>query len=170
MTQTTQWRATVAWPRPESLNSEALDRLVRGLPGFGIAGAGDRLMHAEMTVEAPTLRAATEAALRAARAAHQDALGRPGEPRQLRVLTVADFDDELARPAAAELVGLAEVAEELGVSRQRAGQLVDENPDFPGPVARLASGPVFTRASVLAFGRRWERRPGRPRKAAAAPA
>ncbi len=61
------------------------------------------------------------------------------------------------------LVGLAEIAEMLGVSRQRAGQLSREYPDFPAPVAELASGRVWERAGVEEWALRHpQRRPGRP--------
>jgi len=39
---------------------------------------------------------------------------------------------------------------------------------FPRPVAQLASGPVWTETSVRAFAEDWPRRPGRPRRRAAA--
>ena len=49
-----------------------------------------------------------------------------------------------------KLAGLAEVASLAGVSRTRAGQLA-AHPDFPEPVDRLAMGPVWREADVLAF-------------------
>lgn len=45
------------------------------------------------------------------------------------------------------LVGLAEVAEILGVNRQRAHQIAYTK-GFPDPVARLAMGPVWLREDV----------------------
>ncbi|MFL6137481.1 MAG: helix-turn-helix transcriptional regulator [Frankiaceae bacterium] len=60
------------------------------------------------------------------------------------------------------LVGMAEVAELLGVGRQRAHELT-RRPDFPAPQARLKAGAIWLREDV----ERWladsgERRPGRP--------
>lgn len=59
-----------------------------------------------------------------------------------------------------ELVGVAEVATMLGVSRARVGQLA-KRADFPGPVARLAAGPVWDTSSIVewarATGRDWTR-------------
>ncbi|HRE03826.1 MAG TPA: hypothetical protein PLV68_21195 [Ilumatobacteraceae bacterium] len=75
----------------------------------------------------------------------------------VQVQTEAAFDAELERPAIPPLVGLAEAAGILGVSRQRVGQLVDRLL----PVARLASGPVFLESAVLAF-KAEPRRVGRP--------
>jgi predicted DNA-binding transcriptional regulator AlpA len=60
-----------------------------------------------------------------------------------------------------ELAGVSEVAQILGVSRQRARQLADD-PRFPKPVAVLMSGPVWIAADVRAFLKTWPRRTGRP--------
>lgn len=45
------------------------------------------------------------------------------------------------------LVGITEVAEMLGVSRQRASQL-SESKTFPKPLGRIKAGPVWQRATV----------------------
>ena len=49
-----------------------------------------------------------------------------------------------------DLVGSAEIAAMLGVSRQRVNQLASA-PDFPPPVADLSAGRVWTRSSVEAW-------------------
>ncbi len=54
------------------------------------------------------------------------------------------------------LVGLAEIARLLSVSRQRAHQLSTKGA-FPSPVVELASGKVWRREHV----ERWARRTGR---------
>ena len=54
------------------------------------------------------------------------------------------------------LMGTAEVATLLGVSRTRVGQLAQRD-DFPAPVARLAAGPVWESADI----ERWARATGR---------
>jgi prophage regulatory protein len=54
------------------------------------------------------------------------------------------------------LVGVREVGKLLGVSRQRADQLV-RTKGFPDPIAELASGRVWERTSVV----RWARGTGR---------
>lgn len=62
-----------------------------------------------------------------------------------------------------EVVGVAEIAELLGVSRQRVHQLVHEHTDFPSPLAELGAGrqkmKVWLRAEVEV----WARRTGRLR-------
>ena len=56
----------------------------------------------------------------------------------------------------ADLMGTAEIAALLGVSRQRVLQLLREQPDFPQPVAVLKMGNVWDAAEV----RQWAA--GRP--------
>jgi hypothetical protein len=66
-------------------------------------------------------------------------------------------------PDRLELVGVSEIATTLGISRRRADTLAHRD-DFPEPIARLASGPVWTRPSVERFAESWKRKPGRPSK------
>lgn len=56
----------------------------------------------------------------------------------------------------ARLVGVREVGKLVGVSRQRADQLV-RTKGFPDPIAELASGRIWERGSVV----RWARHAGR---------
>ncbi|MFL5737322.1 MAG: helix-turn-helix transcriptional regulator [Actinomycetota bacterium] len=61
-------------------------------------------------------------------------------------------------------VGVAEIAQILGVSKQRVYEL-REKPTFPQPVARLRSGPVWQRSMLNRFIAEWpRRRTGRPPK------
>jgi hypothetical protein len=66
---------------------------------------------------------------------------------------------------APDLVGVAEVAELLGVSKQRASDLAHSE-GFPAPVATLRAGPIWRRSQLARFAGGWERRPGRPRREA----
>lgn len=59
-------------------------------------------------------------------------------------------------PVPEPLMGLTEIAELLGVSRQRAHQLAATY-GFPAPLARLAVGPIWAREDV----ERWARETGR---------
>ena len=61
------------------------------------------------------------------------------------------------------LVGITEIAEMLGVSRQRANQVSRAYADFPQPEAELSAGRVWKRKAI----ERWMRahpvrKPGRP--------
>lgn len=69
------------------------------------------------------------------------------------------------RPDTPELLASTDVAEVLGVSRQRVHQLAADHPDFPAPYARLGSGPIWTRPAIDRFAATWTRKPGRPAKA-----
>ena len=59
------------------------------------------------------------------------------------------------------LAGLAEVGELLGVSRRTATRYT-ARPDFPTPVARLRSGPVWLEHDVLGWANTLPIKRGRP--------
>jgi hypothetical protein len=75
---------------------------------------------------------------------------------------------ELERPPGPELVGITELAQLAGVSRQRASILARRQ-GFPDPLASLAAGPVWDLHAVRRFLEGWTRQVGRPAKAAAWP-
>ena len=81
---------------------------------------------------------------------------------RLEVVAGDVLEAELANPAVPELLGVKELADQLGVSRQRASELARSS-HFPTPSAILASGPIWTAAAVATFLALWERRAGRPR-------
>lgn len=62
-----------------------------------------------------------------------------------------------------DLGGVSEVAELLGVTRQRVASL-RVRPGFPEPLAELAAGPIFDLESVRRWASSGRRRPGRPRQ------
>ena len=63
-----------------------------------------------------------------------------------------------------DLVGVAEIADLLGVSRQRVHAIVRAYDDFPAPVAELSAGKIWLRFDVIDWiDRHPDRRPGRPR-------
>jgi predicted DNA-binding transcriptional regulator AlpA len=57
-------------------------------------------------------------------------------------------------PSKLDLVGLTEIAEMFGVSRQRVDQIVRADPTFPEPVAVITAGRIWRRSAV----ERWARR------------
>lgn len=64
-----------------------------------------------------------------------------------------------------QLVGVAEIAEKLGVSRQRVNQIVQTHYDFPTPLAELSAGRIWRLRDV----EKWikahpVRRSGRPKR------
>jgi predicted DNA-binding transcriptional regulator AlpA len=62
-----------------------------------------------------------------------------------------------------QLLGVRELASELGVSPQRVSELWKKNRSFPNPWAQLASGPVWRRSEIDDFIASWPRKGGRPR-------
>ena len=57
-----------------------------------------------------------------------------------------------------ELVGVAEIAELLGVTRQRVHQLA-KTADFPKPLAELSAGAIWDKADVEVWARATGRMP-----------
>lgn len=112
-----------------------------------------------LNTEAGTCKQATEEILRVARDTIQ-AAGLRMQPAGLHVQTRADFDRGVIRPPLPTLVGYAEIAKILVVSRQRA-RIVAERPDFPAVASQTSAGPLYSREQVEAFNRTWERRAGR---------
>lgn len=108
-------------------------------------------------VEASTLRQAVDGGMRQVR----EATGTPAVG--LQVQTEQDRQADLLQPAVPELVSLTEIGRMLNVTKQRAGQLA-ARPDFPQPVVRLASGPLYAKAAVGQFEKTWVRQTGRPKK------
>jgi hypothetical protein len=111
-------------------------------------------------VAADSPLAAAEDAVQFAR----DGLGADlaGKIVDLRVTTPEQFEAEALRPDFPPLASAADAAEILGVSRQRVHQLAASNTRFPAPVARVATGPLWTVPAIEHFNRIWERKPGRP--------
>lgn len=61
------------------------------------------------------------------------------------------------------LVGTAEVAGMLDVTRQRVAQLIASHPDFPAPIAEISAGRIWSRVEVEAWATiHASRRAGRP--------
>ena len=58
-----------------------------------------------------------------------------------------------------DVVGVPEIAQMLGVSRQRVYQLIDAYEDFPQPLATLAVGRIWSRAAVEEWNRLHGERP-----------
>ena len=160
----------MTWTAPLTYSADGLtDRdaraLAKALGGADVAYAAGRL-RVQLEVEATTPKGADNA-LRTAAAATGLL-----KPNRLQVLPTEDFRAQAVNPEPLDLIGVSEIAIEFGFSRQRAGKLADA-PDFPTSVATIASGRVYTRASVKEFQRRWEatrnKTGGRPRRQSSPP-
>jgi hypothetical protein len=82
-------------------------------------------------------------------------------PIGLEVVREAEWKLRAEAPTMPELMSAAEIAEELGVARQRVHQL-RAHVSFPAPLAELRGGAVWDAAAVRKFAEGWERKPGRP--------
>lgn len=90
-----------------------------------------------------------------------DAAGLPDWPLvRLEAVWSALVERELLDSPLPQLLGTHEVAEALGVSRQRFHELRASG-RFPEPVAELKATPLWLRSAVDAFLGEWDRRPGR---------
>lgn len=115
----------------------------------------------DVTIDAPDAHDAIENA----RYHFAQALDKAGLPRwpvvRVEALTDEELDHRLQTPMFPKLVGVAEVAEMLGVSKQRVSELGRQE-SFPRPIISLASGPIWAEPAVAQFIEHWDRRPGRP--------
>jgi len=153
---------------PKAKVVEATDDLLETLaPYSAAASAGATTMTVQLTVKAKTLVGAAAAATRAV----AEAFAQIGRVRQLRsilggeVLTMEELERRLAEPPLPELIGVAELAGLLDVTKQRVSYLAKGTAGFPKPFAQLAAGPVWLKPTVTRFVETWERRPrGRPKK------
>ena len=153
---------------PKAEVVEATDDLLEALaPYSAAASAGAATMTLQLTVSAKTLVGATAAATRVV----AEAFAQIQRARQLRsilggeVLTIEELERRLTEPPLPELIGVAELAGLLDVTKQRVSYLAKGTAGFPKPFATLAAGPVWLKPTVTRFVETWERRPrGRPKK------
>lgn len=157
---TTAWSARIDWIGDQS--DDALMDIAEAVhPHHGAVGSNTvtGLISIQISIDAPTLRQATDAALAIARDAAQ-AAGQRFTPARLEVIPEDVFHAEQNHPAIPELVGYAEIAAMAGVSRQRAREFPDL-PDFPPAVAEPSTGPLRIRNQVAAWLSTRSRNPGR---------
>lgn len=150
------WTVHMDVETDEPIDGAALWALAE-LGGSASGAVGEQRVGATTTEAAPDGDQALSQALARVRAVVSSAL------MAAEVMTTVEAERRLAEPPFPELVGIAEVAHLLGVTRQRASAL-QANPSFPAPVAILASGPVWQRDDLTRFEATWPRRPGHPVK------
>jgi hypothetical protein len=154
-----EWVVSLDAQIPETFSDELAEQLVEDLKEYSpaVGGRGQRV-GVTMSVEARTDRRAFDRA----HAAFRQALGHSARVIDARVQSVDELERELEAPAVPALAGIREVAQILGVTRQRASELAG-SAGFPKPIAELAAGPVWFHSAIRSFNEQWERRPGRPR-------
>lgn len=154
----------------EATDSALRDRLAGHSPAIGAGHLRGALVEerisVQLSVEASTLHAAQERAYREVNRALSELFD---APRIVRMETLTEEDFAAEDGYLPELVGASEVAEMLGVTRQRVHQVVQDHRDFPA-AQRTASGAVWEKEAVEQWARDWKpkRKPGRPPKNPAA--
>lgn len=135
-----------AWE--SALNERGIDGSLAGIP---------QLHQTVVTVYLPTadiLKATAEGCDLAA-----EIIGRT--PVGVETITEEEQQRRANEPTMPQLMSAAEIAEELGVARQRVHQL-RATKAFPAPLAELRGGAVWDATAVRKFAQEWERKPGRP--------
>ena len=99
----------------------------------------------QLTVKAGSLTKATGKAINLV----EDALGYLAGVEIVSVETMTEqaFERSLEAPMLPELVGMSDIAEMAGISRQRVHQLAG-SPGFPTPVAATRQGPLMTKIAA----------------------
>jgi predicted DNA-binding transcriptional regulator AlpA len=146
-----------------SPDESTLIQLDEKLPWDGIVAAIPRWdqFTVTTTMDAPEFRKAEDAVIGAVLAMVSE-IGIVPEVVGVETLEQAEYDRRAEEPSMPKLVSAPEVAEMLGVSRQRVHQLLSENRRFPEPLLRLGAGPLWVADAVRRFDEQWDRKPGRP--------
>jgi hypothetical protein len=84
-----------------------------------------------------------------------------GQPIAVEIVSETEHQRRAQAYTMPELMSAAEIADALGISRQRVHQL-RSTAGFPEPLADLRGGAVWDAAAVRKFARTWQRKPGRP--------
>lgn len=157
----TAWTVYLKATGDGSLTSAQLDALAGALASrHGAVSGGDARYSVQFEVTADSAVDAVAEAAGLLRTVARDE-GIPSWPVvRVEAMTPAEQQRGLDRHPLPPLVGVAEVAELLGVTEERVSMLAREQGDFPAPAVRLASGPVWHEAKVRGFPKRWDRTPG----------
>ncbi|MGH8907689.1 MAG: hypothetical protein ACRD0K_14495 [Egibacteraceae bacterium] len=129
-----------------------LDLLLDALaPVSGVVGGAGLRWDAQVSVSAEHAPGAIECAVDLITSAASE-VGLPAWP-VFRVEAVEEhtLEDELSASNFPDLVGVAEAAQLLGVSKQRVSTMAREHRSFPRPMVELAAGPVWLRGAIESF-------------------
>jgi hypothetical protein len=159
-----EWSVHIAAESDDNFGEPEADAIIDALAPYAPAVSyGRGGVTARFNVEAHSAREAVDRAL--------EVFGQtcPAlDVFRVEAQTVEGLEQDLGTADIPELIGIAELATLLGVSKQRASELA-RGTGFPAPLAVLAAGPVWPVANVLRYVHGWKRRPGRPRKVARPP-
>ncbi len=139
-----------------------VEAVSEALEDYHSAVAGGPYLEARLSVEAGSAEEAVSLALDAFERAIVEAFS--GEERMtlsaVEAMTAERLEETLFGVDERDvLLGVAEAAEFLGVSKTRVGTLRKQE-RFPRPFQELASGPVWRLVDLKGFEMAWDRRPG----------
>jgi len=161
-----RWNVFLYVSAPESdertVDPGTLDAFRKGFYEPATVSGGERSYGAGVVIEADQMQEAVARAHESLRAAAEGAGLPDWAVGRVELFSDVELDAMLSKLSRRRiLVGVAELADRLGVSRQRVSQLAKEHRGFPRPEADLASGPVWDESAIEAFVQRWDRSPGR---------
>ncbi len=156
------WSVLIEADGSDTIGDAEVEALIDALATYApVVSYGRGSLSVRLTVEADSVRHAIDNALDVVTSS-------PTVDGATIVRVEAQTDESLSQElgidAVPDLIGVAELANLLHVSKQRASELA-RRPDFPAPRDVLAAGPIWSRATVLQYVRTWKRQPGRPRTA-----
>jgi hypothetical protein len=154
------WYLNFEWQISSPVDEDQFDDLMTGLADFSPSIAtSNRRIRTSIALDAPDAEAAIATGLDYVRSALR-AIGIDSALTHVDADTDEEMAARLREVSLPRLVGITEIANYLGVTRQRASEL-GKSEGFPRAVTRLASGPVWLEASMLRFASNWKRTPGR---------
>jgi predicted DNA-binding transcriptional regulator AlpA len=151
-----EWVVTFEVKTRKTVDPEdVLEQLAEYFPAVSF---GDGLLSTTVTVKQPTPMQAYDFVYEAL----AEAVPGRMEVERAEIMTTERQEEELSKPTFPEMVGLVEIADMTGRSRQRAYQMVTENKSFPAAIVETRSGRLWLKAAVERYLE--ERHIGRPRK------
>lgn len=150
-----EYTVEIAIQAKRPLTIAALER-VSEMGGVATGNPGERRLETTMTVTAANIPAAIATAVE--RVTERVS----GTVIAAEAMTTEEADRRIE--AERQFVGVTEVAKMLGLTKQRISALLSQRADFPAPLARLASGPIWRPRAIELFAAGWTRKGGRPRK------
>jgi len=160
-----EWTVRLETSWPALITEDHADEIMEALKDYGPAVSyGPHTLSATFCVTSDSAKSASRrgfdlfaSALK--KAGIREGIGVVG----VEIQTIDDLTRSVRQPNFPELLGVAELAAVLNVSKQRASELARLS-DFPKPIVQLKSGPVWRKATVMRHAQYWSRRPGRPRE------
>jgi hypothetical protein len=141
---------------------ELADRLADRLEAHSaVASYSAASVAVRLSVEATSAVTAADQAVGLVVTAAEDPSVQPSEVAKLEIMKEEALEASLRQRNFPTLLGVAEVANVLEVSKQRVSEL-RRTPSFPPPITQLRAGPVWLEDTITGYLRSWKRQGGRP--------